>query len=91
MPAHLHVDPERPPPLPEPRLGLPDRRGDVARLPFDERRVDRRLGDVGEREHEAVDLDHLGALDPLTPPALGGRPSPRDPLSYIHRIILAAR
>ena len=85
MPPHLQIDAELQTATRE--LGLRRREcgAGVARFPLDHDRAERRVGQVREREHEAVDLEHLGARHVRPARALGGhesrarvvRPDPR--------------
>ena len=81
---HLQVDAELQTSSGE--LGLRGREGGtgIARLPLDHDRAERRVGQVREREHETVDLEHLRAHDLRPAGALGGHQSRRESFGPIH-------
>jgi hypothetical protein len=65
-------------------LRLLERRSRVARFPLDDHRAERRVGKVRQREHEAVDLEHLGAGDMGAPHTLRRDDSVREAFGIVH-------
>jgi hypothetical protein len=83
MPSYGDVHPEHSVAFPESGFGRGEGSRRIARLGDHEGRVDGRIGDVGEREQEAIDLHDLGARDVGSPLPFGLRESQRDPLPDI--------
>ena len=78
------VDADRTTAFAERLLGGRERRDRIRGLREDVHGVHRRIRDVGEREQEPVDLEHLRARDVGPARSLGFGEPDRDPLPHVH-------
>ena len=85
MSAHLQINAELQITTVELRLGHAKGYCGIAGLPLDHDRAQRRVGEVRQREHEPVDLEHFRADDVDTPCPFRRDDSERESFGCVHR------